>query len=42
MKNLQKFVEIAHKTILENLVLLNVYLKINLTGENFDLGQYNI
>jgi len=42
MKNLQKIVEVAHRTMLENLVLLNVYLKINLKGENFDLGQWNI
>jgi hypothetical protein len=26
MKNLQKIVKVAHKTLLENLTLLNVYL----------------
>jgi hypothetical protein len=38
----QKIVEVAHKTMLENLIPLNVYLKINLKGESFDLGQYKI
>jgi hypothetical protein len=42
MKNLQKTVKVAHITLLENLILLNVYFKINLKGENFDLRQYNI
>jgi hypothetical protein len=39
MKNLKNIVEIAHRTMLENLVLLNVYLQITLKGENIDLGQ---
>jgi hypothetical protein len=42
MKNLQKIVKDTHKTMLEILMLLNVYFKINLKGENFDFGQYNI
>jgi hypothetical protein len=39
MKNLEKIVEVAHKTMLENLILLNVYFKINLKGESIDFGQ---
>ncbi len=37
-QNLLKFIEISHKTMLENLIPLNVFLKINLKGESFDFG----
>jgi len=42
MKNLQKIVKVAYKTMLQNFISLNVYFKINLKGESFDLGQHNI
>ncbi len=37
-----KIIEVACIKMLENLVPLNVYFKINLKGESFDLGQLNI
>jgi hypothetical protein len=42
MKRLQKFVKVGHKTMLENFVPLNVYFKIILEDESFDLRKYNI
>ncbi len=39
MKNLLKIIKVGHKTMLKNLVFLNVYFLINLEGENVDLGQ---
>jgi hypothetical protein len=39
MKNLLKIIKVNHRIMLENLILLNVYFKINLGGENVDLGQ---
>jgi len=38
-KNLLKIVKVGHKTMLKILVPLNVYFKINLEGENIDLGH---
>jgi hypothetical protein len=34
-----KIVEVAYKTMLKNLMPLNVYFKINLKGANLDLEQ---
>jgi hypothetical protein len=42
MKKLQKIVKVGHKTMLENLVPMNVYFKIILEDESFDLRKYNI
>ncbi len=39
MKNPLKIIEFGHKIMLENLVPLNLYLWINLEGENVKLGQ---
>jgi hypothetical protein len=38
MKNLLKIIKVGHKTMLKNSIPLNVYLKINLKGENVELG----
>jgi hypothetical protein len=38
-KNLPKIVEVAHSIMWEILIPLNVYFKINLVGESFDLRQ---
>jgi hypothetical protein len=39
MKTFKKIIKIASKTMLENLIPMNIYLQINLKGESFDLGQ---
>jgi hypothetical protein len=39
MKTFKVFIKVASKTMLENLILMNIYLQINLKGKSFDLGQ---